>query len=65
MEKYDIMDVIDEGAYGIVWKATNRETGGIGTYQHSESPSRNSKKPTRTSSAAKPSNARSRCSKCS
>ncbi len=31
MEKYEIMDVIDEGAYGIVWKAVNRETGKTGT----------------------------------
>lgn len=38
MEKYDIMDVIDEGAYGIVWKAVNRETGGVGTHAGSELP---------------------------
>jgi len=24
MQKYEIMDVIDEGAYGIVWKAINK-----------------------------------------
>lgn len=32
MNKYEIMDIIDEGAYGIVWKAKNRETGVIGIY---------------------------------
>jgi hypothetical protein len=30
MHKYEIIDMIDEGAYGIVWKATNKETGVIG-----------------------------------
>lgn len=24
MHKYEIIDMIDEGAYGIVWKATNK-----------------------------------------
>jgi len=24
MNKYEIIDMIDEGAYGIVWKATNK-----------------------------------------
>jgi hypothetical protein len=24
MNKYEIIDVIDEGAYGIVWKAMNK-----------------------------------------
>jgi hypothetical protein len=36
MHKYEIMDVIDEGAYGIVWKAVNRETGSLGTDAASE-----------------------------
>ena len=26
------MDVIDEGAYGIVWKAVNKETSQVGTH---------------------------------
>lgn len=30
MHKYEIIDMIDEGAYGIVWKATNKDTGVIG-----------------------------------
>ncbi len=30
MNKYEIIDVIDEGAYGIVWKAMNKETGLLG-----------------------------------
>lgn len=30
MNKYDIIEVIDEGAYGIVLKALNRETNGYG-----------------------------------
>lgn len=36
MQKYEIMDVIDEGAYGIVWKAINKENGGLGTCEGSE-----------------------------
>jgi len=31
MHKYEILDVIDEGAYGIVWKAINKENSGMGT----------------------------------
>jgi hypothetical protein len=30
MNKYEIIDVIDEGAYGIVWKAMNKETNLLG-----------------------------------
>lgn len=30
MHKYEIIDMIDEGAYGIVWKATNKESGALG-----------------------------------
>ena len=26
------MDMIDEGAYGIVWKAMNRDTGNLGFF---------------------------------
>lgn len=29
MNKYEIMDMIDEGAYGIVWKAVNKEMGNL------------------------------------
>ena len=29
MNKYEIMDMIDEGAYGIVWKAVNKELGNL------------------------------------
>jgi hypothetical protein len=36
MQKYEILDVIDEGAYGIVWKAVNKEGGGLGTCGGSE-----------------------------
>lgn len=32
MNKYEIMDMIDEGAYGIVWKAVNKETGMLGIF---------------------------------
>lgn len=32
MNKYEIMDMIDEGAYGIVWKAANKETGMLGIF---------------------------------
>ena len=30
MNKYDIMGVVGEGAYGVVLKCKNKETGGIG-----------------------------------
>jgi hypothetical protein len=30
MNKYDIVDVIDEGAYGVVLKGMNRETKRLG-----------------------------------
>ena len=30
MNKYDILGRIDEGAYGVVWKALNKETGNFG-----------------------------------
>ena len=30
------MDVIDEGAYGIVWKAVNRETSQLGILSYSK-----------------------------
>lgn len=30
MNKYEILDIIDEGAYGIVWKAVNKQTQEIG-----------------------------------
>ena len=38
MQKYEIIDVIDEGAYGIVWKAVNRESGALGNYAATEWP---------------------------
>jgi len=31
MEKYEIVGMIDEGAYGIVWKAQNKNSKEIGT----------------------------------
>jgi hypothetical protein len=30
MNKYEIMGIVGEGAYGIVYKAKNKETGDIG-----------------------------------
>ena len=56
MQKYEILDVIDEGAYGIVWKAVNRENGGLGTSKGSELPLRSSKRVMRTSFRGAPSN---------
>lgn len=29
MDRYEIIDMIDEGAYGIVWKATSKESGAL------------------------------------
>jgi hypothetical protein len=31
MNKYEIINMIDEGAYGIVWKAKNKETDSLGS----------------------------------
>ena len=47
MHKYEIIDVIDEGAYGIVWKALNKETNGLGTSKGSELRSKNLSKVTK------------------
>jgi serine/threonine protein kinase len=32
MNKYEIIGIVGEGAYGIVYKAKNKETGEIGKY---------------------------------
>ena len=32
MNKYDILGIVGEGAYGIVYKAKNKETGDFGKY---------------------------------
>ena len=32
MNKYEIIGIVGEGAYGIVYKAKNKETGEIGTF---------------------------------
>ena len=34
MNKYEIIGIVGEGAYGIVYKAKNKETGDIGTIFH-------------------------------
>jgi serine/threonine protein kinase len=31
MNKYEIVGIVGEGAYGIVYKAKNKETGELGT----------------------------------
>ena len=33
MNKYEIVGIVGEGAYGIVYKAKNKETGEIGRYR--------------------------------
>ena len=35
MNKYEIIGIVGEGAYGIVYKAKNKETGMFGKYQKS------------------------------
>lgn len=35
MNKYDILGIVGEGAYGIVYKAKNKETGEFGKLQTS------------------------------
>lgn len=37
MNKYEITGIVGEGAYGIVYKAKNKETGDIGKYIHAVS----------------------------
>ncbi len=32
MNKYEIVGIVGEGAYGIVYKAKNKETGEFGNY---------------------------------
>jgi hypothetical protein len=32
MNKYEILGIVGEGAYGIVYKAKNKETGAFGKY---------------------------------
>jgi serine/threonine protein kinase len=34
MNKYEIMGIVGEGAYGIVYKAKNKDTGVIGNPSH-------------------------------
>ena len=36
MNKYEIIGIVGEGAYGIVYKAKNKESGEIGTYHTKE-----------------------------
>lgn len=31
MKKYEVMGIIGEGTYGVVYKARNKESGAIGT----------------------------------
>lgn len=65
MHKYEIIDVIDEGAYGIVWKALNKESNGLGTSKGSELRSSNSNKAIKTSFLERLFSERLRCLKCS
>lgn len=46
MNKYEIMDMIDEGAYGIVWKAINKDSGNLGKFPTIKLPSKNSRRGT-------------------
>ena len=64
MNKYEIMDMIDEGAYGIVWKAVNKQSGNLGKNWNIKLPSRNSKKVMMIRLLAKVFKERSECSKC-
>jgi serine/threonine protein kinase len=34
MNKYEIQGIVGEGAYGIVYKAKNKETGETGRFDH-------------------------------
>lgn len=61
MHKYEIIDVIDEGAYGIVWKALNKETNSLGTSKGSELRSRNSSKVTKMNFHVRLSSVRLKC----
>lgn len=37
MNKYEIIGIVGEGAYGIVYKAKNKDTGEFGKCAHSKS----------------------------
>ena len=39
MNKYEILGIIDEGAYGVVYKAKNKETSDIGKFTPLTTPS--------------------------
>ena len=39
MNKYEILGIIDEGAYGVVYKAKNKETSDIGKFISLTTPS--------------------------
>lgn len=39
MNKYEIVGIVGEGAYGIVYKAKNKETGEFGKYTRRIMPS--------------------------
>jgi serine/threonine protein kinase len=41
MNKYEIIGIVGEGAYGIVYKAKNKETGDIGKWVLDEKPPSN------------------------
>ena len=64
MHKYEIIDVIDEGAYGIVWKALNKETNGLGTSKGSELRSKNLSKVTKMNFRVRQSSVKSKCLRC-
>ena len=61
MNKYEILDMIDEGAYGIVWKALNRESGSLGTDYDIEWQLRNSRIATRMNSHVRTYNVKLEC----
>lgn len=41
MNKYEIIGIVGEGAYGIVYKARNKDTGQYGKYSHSNTSTNN------------------------
>lgn len=65
MNKYEVLGVVGEGAYGVVLKCKNKETGEIGLFKpYFQSQSKSLRKLKRTKSSKRASNGRSKSLGC-
>ena len=65
MNKYDVIGIVGEGAYGVVYKAKNKDTGEYGIIIKLQSPSKSLKKLTKMNSLKKQPHAKSKYYACS